>query len=167
MSITPLGKRRLGTLARRLEKLHATPKKKRAREFDMRYWQVNIRDQKTLKVCGTAACAFGEATFIPSFKRDGLYMARTDAGVEVRLSPPGTLREYCGYSAAAEFFGVHYDTAVRLFSPCRYPDSETDAAPLRYYKKITPKMVADRIRNVIANDGHYIQPVKPARRKAA
>ncbi len=94
-------KSRLLLLAERLEKIQATPKKKRTREFDMKSW---VHKNK----CGTAACAVGEATFIKRFRDLGLRYSGRHAGP--------SFKGHLYWSAVQKFFGITAHEATRLFA---------------------------------------------------
>lgn len=119
-------KRRLRILAERLEKIEATPREKRVREFDMSYWIDTPYDGGG---CKTAACALGEACFIPELKALGLRACH------------GTpwFRDRYGLIAAVLFFRIGEQHASWLFKRNSYAN-RTD---------VTPGEVAARIRQLI------------------
>lgn len=137
----------LSVLAQHLEKIEALPSAKRRREFDMNDWltkRVSTVQQKT--VCGTAACALGEACFIPLLKHAGLKLSSPHRTPAVRktfslyrtpMIVRGKGRGHYGGAAAMQLFGISASTADFLFMP---DGSSND----------TPGKVAARIRRVIA-----------------
>lgn len=96
-----------------------------------------------LHACGTTACAFGWAAMIPSFRRAGLVL---DGTTEV----PSFEGVY-GFHAASKFF--HLDQGGRdviaegLFSGAAYDTM--------YFKNVTPKMVAGKIRKVLKDPAKF------------
>lgn len=126
-----MNKRFLAYLAQRLEKIAATPPKKRKRTFDMRCWYEPRFD------CGTTACAMGEACFIPVLQRAGLRLKDHGFGLIPTIYRPDGSKAY-GSEAAVELFGITPAVAQRLF----LPKAERSASPAQ---------VARRIRKVIAN----------------
>lgn len=73
-------------------------------EFDMGSW--SKEEENGRPKCGTAACAMGWATTIPSFRRAGLFLNE--------CGDP----EFKGYTesqAAARFFGIENEQALNLF----------------------------------------------------
>lgn len=116
------------------------------RVFDLQYW-VTVGGPKTKdSACGTAACAVGEAAFIPGFREMGLEIEGDLRGrrsryrgrdLDVSYRPGGEYGDvrYYGTSAAEQFFGLDQHNAERLFLPEEYP---------RWQRK-SPKAVARRI----------------------
>jgi len=95
------------------------------------------RRHKEDNECGAAACAFGWACTIPSFKKAGLKMV----GMIGEFEPRYTAKDgqvFHNFSAAEQFFGINYETAEYLFDPTCY------IAPP------SAKGVARRIRSVVA-----------------
>lgn len=85
------------------------------RGFDLTSWyrrraRDNWKDHAG-RSCGTTACAFGEAAFIPEFR--GLGLRRRKGEIFYK----GKNGEY----AAAKFFGISESDADRLFLPSSYP----------------------------------------------
>lgn len=120
--------KRLSALAQRLEKIHATPPEKRKRIFDMSTW-IDYTS------CGTAACAMGEACYIPLLKQAGL---RTTWNSEMSMRIPVLIRrgrKYYGEQAGRVLFGIDEHQSYELFM---HGDLGTE-----------PKDVADKIRAVI------------------
>lgn len=112
---------RLQILADHLEELDAVPPKERTRRFDMGLW-----------FCDTAACALGEATTIPVFQEAGLELRQQYASVPVYAGARGL-------SAAELFFDISPAHAKAIF------------LPRSYARRITPRMVANRIRKIMAD----------------
>lgn len=121
-------KRRLRILAERLEKIEATPKEKRVREFDISCW-IDIPFDCSGD-CKTAACALGEACFIPELKALGLRA----------LQGTPRFRDRFGIDAAVLFFRIDELTARWLFMRMSYTHSFATTAG----------DVAARIRELIA-----------------
>lgn len=82
------------------------------------------RKDHAARDCGTTACAFGEATYVPEFKALGL--KRQGRGVAFGGA--------YDMGAAAKFFGISFADANRLFNPRTYPTSSQ--GPLDVVKKI-------------------------------
>lgn len=87
--------------------------------------------------CGTAACALGWGTTIPSFRRAGLKLM---PGL-VRLDHEDGDSDF-GFEAGVSFFGITYGESEYLFSPA---GGEGNATPKQVAKKIE-KFVEKRIR---------------------
>ena len=109
-------------LIRLADLLESLPRK-RVRRFDLGSWCK----------CGTAACAVGEATFDPWFRRRGL-----------RLGPKNIYdfhelqyRKLKDVTACSAFFGIDNDDSQALF--CEWS----------YGSHPTPKTVAKRIRRFV------------------
>lgn len=119
-------KSRLLLLADRLDKIAATPVRKRTRIFDLSGW---VR----IQTCGTAACAVGEATFLKRFRLLGLKYSRRIHDIVYRGS--------YGWDAVQRFFGISNHEATRLFLSTHYP---TDGRG-----RVKPQQVADRIRSLV------------------
>lgn len=117
---------RLLKLAAHLDILHATPRAEKPRLFDLSEWQNS---------CGTAACAGGEACYIPEFQAAGLRMTRSGGGA---YRP--TFNDQTGWEAMEAFFDIPMETAEYIFSPFSYMAG-----------RATPEQVADRIRFVVQN----------------
>lgn len=84
--------------------------------------------------CGTAACALGWATAIPTFKRAGLKLV---PGLVKLDHKDGTCES--GFDAGASFFGITLEESDYLFSPS---DGEGNS---------TPKQVACKIEKFVKN----------------
>lgn len=132
---------RLNLLADRLEKIEATPLKKRKRFFDIGTW-VRFGDVRTDGVCGTAACAVGEATFMQRFRDLGLRWSK-------RHHDPAFKGEL-GWYAVHKFFGLNNDEAEYLFTGTAYRSIvDPDRRSIRPSSKVTPGLVAARIREFV------------------
>jgi hypothetical protein len=89
--------------------------------------------------CGTAACAWGHACSIPSFRRAGLQLlADPDIKYEETRCFFPTYQGYHGYEAAEQFLGISYMEACWLFDPLRYP-----------VLQVLPNHVAERIDQLV------------------
>ena len=143
-----MNKQRLLTLATELEKpVLPLP-------FDMRDWYGHgyafmdeLQDgapvsEATAKDCGTSACAVGLACLMPEFQKQGL----GTTGVTPVVSTLDGKEIANGWGAVHLFFGVDTRNAHYLFDPDYYTTDEAGA------QSITPKMVAARIREVVAAD---------------
>ena len=139
-----MNKERLLVLADFLET--SVPKER----FDLDEWVGDVEgdpelDPKTLeyKPCGTSACASGWAATIPNFQKAGFVLV-VDNG---DLSP--SYRGKLGWEAVASFFGL------TDCEPDCYPNNGTDLHSIfvtqAYKSSPTPKQVAKRIRQVVAN----------------
>ena len=149
---------------KRLEKLADFLETIPPEKFDMQVWmkvsftalsnlhKSEVYDDLVLEpvdanVCGTAGCALGWATTIPSFRKAGLRLFNkvkkdgntlTSWGCTVRLVDPKTGQFIATtYEAAAIFFGLTDDEATDLF--CFW----------HYGRGSTPKSVARKIRNLL------------------
>jgi hypothetical protein len=101
-------------------------------KFDMSSW------------CGTAACAAGHACSDPWFIERGLKLEKTpETHAPVPVYYVGRDAQL-GFTALMFFFDISLEDASRLFCPVYYPES------LDY---ITPKRVADRIRDKVHVNG--------------
>jgi hypothetical protein len=109
---------------RRLLKLAAVLDETNPDHFDMTVWG-----------CRTAACALGTAALIPSFRKQGLRLKRSDR--RRWLPAPGkvTFRRHHGILAAMEFFRLDYPAAAAIF--------------LFGSARTRPDEVANRIRGLI------------------
>jgi len=128
-----IGLSRLRLLAQHLDKLEATPPEKRKREFVMGVWLERFS-------CGTAACALGEACFIPQLKAAGLRHSRF--GSICGTAVPYIVRrgkKHSGTDAAMHLFGISHSDAHVFFMP-RGSDNDT------------PGKVATLIRMYIASE---------------
>ena len=148
----------------RLEKLVDLLEKKIPPEkFDMKLWmrvsftalsdlhKSSVYDDLVLEpinanICGSAGCALGWATTIPSFEKAGLRLFNkvkkdgntlTSWGCIVRLVNPKTGEFIAStYDAAAIFFGITYDEAVGLFSFWEYGPEPTPKSVARKIRKL-------------------------------
>lgn len=109
--------------------------------FNMGWWK---RDN-----CQTVACACGHACNIPSFKRAGLTLRFKDE-FEGITTYDLVFKDEFNFNAAKEFFGlpsVRY--AEYLFSPSEYRYKNNCMLFTNEFSKITPKIVANRIRKFV------------------
>jgi len=143
---------RLKVLQAHLFSLSRIPIAKRPRTFNMNTWFSRKRSNVN-EFCGTAACALGEAGFIPELRKAGLKTNRRTGNVEY------VDREVSGLplkneDAAKAFFDISPDMVGELFYPWRYPrveisGRESDEVRSRRARKITPAAVAKRIGRMI------------------
>src|SRR5687768_6130424 len=103
-----MNKERLTILAEHLEKLELTPKTKRKRIFKM---DAGWFDKPEKDNCGTVACAGGEATTIPAFRKLGLKRA-FDGTPEFEGEQ--------GHTAMQEFFEISSETSQQIFYSNNY-----------------------------------------------
>jgi hypothetical protein len=143
-----MNKQRLLTLATELEK-PAMPI-----PFDMSNWysrpyileeeldeHPGMAPLEAAHNCGTSACAVGLACLMPEFQKQGL---TTNGGMPVFNGAQN-------WAAVCHFFDVSEYTARHLFDPEDYLDGvgiDDDSD----FEKITPQMVATRIREVVAKN---------------
>jgi hypothetical protein len=125
MTTRLVGQRRLFVLA---DFLDTVPEK----DFDFSIW-ADTQEKHLTPGCGTAACAMGWATAIPSFRRAGLHLEndKTDC-----MTVP-VFRGERGVFAAIGMFGLTRPEARYLFTACGSNNLTHDA---------TPKKVAAHIR---------------------
>lgn len=110
--------------------------KKVANHFNLRIWmEKKFLDKKIRKECGATACAVGWACTIPSFKKAGLKIYDNIRGYNEPL-----FRNFLGFDATAEFFGIDRNDATHLFHPDSYPILQSG-----------PKDVANRIIEFLKN----------------
>lgn len=103
--------------------------------IDMGCWADGIRDGRP--ACGSAACAIGWASTIPSFRRDGFRLR--DMTGEMVMPIYGDARNW---AAVERFFDVDVETANYMFSP------NSDDYDL-YVGAPAARACADRIDNVL------------------
>jgi len=130
-------KRRLLALADLLQKL--PPKR-----FDYSHWVGDDWKGKQDLSCGTTACAFGWATTMPSLRRLGLVLHKSEV----------TLHKNGGYlfpsEAAKEVFGLSYAEFEYLFVPYSERDLPKYKLPVSYIPdSASAKTVAAHIRNFV------------------
>lgn len=123
----------LAALQRHLEKLEATKPTKRKRRFD-----IDTFYKRGTKSCGTAACALGEACFVPELRAEGLRLTHDVGSYMV----PVFKGEWVGFDAAMKLFGLSSDEAHDLFGIDSY-------WPRRL---ATPGNVAKRIAELIEDN---------------
>ncbi len=96
--------------------------------------------------CGTAACALGAATLFGPFQKQGL--------ITTKYAVP-CFKNLTGVQAGAAFFGISRHQARWLFLKSYYhpafdPDKHnTDEWFALTKRKITPVMVADRVKQIL------------------
>ena len=114
------------------------------KKFDLGYWVLNDGTTKTENgnVCGFSACAVGHACFDEEFRKLGWKWI-------------GSTPTYSGevaWDAVLKFFEISDGTDELMFMDDAYPydEREDDAYPYdeREYD-VTPKMVADRIQELM------------------
>ena len=143
---------------KRLEKLAEFLKTIPPKKFDMEMWMdTNLEMTEgtadgdvpvDANVCGTAGCAMGWATTIPSFRKAGLRLFRNRtffrdclvSACHVALVDKKTGRRTAlEFWAAADFFGISVGKAAELFSPDHYTEKQMK----------NPKFVSKRITNFL------------------
>lgn len=134
-------KKRLLTLADRLERIAVKPPK--TRRFSIHTWLAHDS-------CGTQCCAVGEASFIPEFRRLGLTAHRSRGPQFKNLE---------GWGATTKFFGLTALEADYLFSSYYYQRDPEGTF-------VGPAEVAERIRAFVASNG-VINPRGDTFRKVA
>lgn len=93
-------------------------------KFDMNTWAYINRaateepsfnfEEVKLEACGTAGCAIGWATTIPSIREAGLRLEWDGYSVFPAYKDTGY------FVACADFFGITYEDAEYLFDPAEY-----------------------------------------------
>jgi hypothetical protein len=143
------------THRRRLEKLAEFLQTLPPKKFTIGQWMNLDHTPKEAFIeidanyCGTAGCALGWATTIPSFRKAGLrlysvknFWGDSSTQGEVYLIDPKTNEKITdNFGAAAQFFGTGDDTDW-IFCPDFYINED----------KVTPKIVAARIRKVLEKE---------------
>lgn len=146
-----IGKRRLLKLAEFLE----TAKIPRKR-FDMSTWAEAQGDSCVadvqLKDCGTAACACGWATTIPSFRKAGFRLVYDPDSPDLPDLQFGEDKEFAAVEA---FFNLEECDATSLFRAEAYEEG-----------RATPKRVAKRIRSFVAKHAAEVKSTRPVRSAA-
>jgi hypothetical protein len=112
-------------LIRLADHLDTVPQK----DFNILFWHHED------SYCGTVACAIGHACTIPEFVYHGFRLKR-DERIGVGLTP--TYKQYDGYEAVSEFLRISAADARYLFTAAGYGTAD-----------VSPKMVADRIRDYV------------------
>jgi hypothetical protein len=107
--------------------------------------------------CDTVACALGWATTIPEFSKLGLKMTwfndpsaidELDKGDEIS----GEVKfgnSYSSIEAASKFFDIDIDQANNIFG------ADQDNYGIPYNRRITPQMVAAKIRKLVRTGNVY------------
>jgi len=107
--------------------------------FDLNDWTNALEDaDQAAPSCGYSACAVGHAMFDNRFIALGLYQHKGCPA-------------YNGldnWDAVEAFFGISYDSAATLFSPCQY--SNEDGEPT------TPAEVAQRVQFLLTHGEHEL-----------
>lgn len=148
--------KRLLKLAEFLERL---PRKR----FNYATWVGDDWEGKPNLSCGTAACALGWATTIPSLRRAGLRLDRGGVFGSIgyvtlaratKATRAAVLRgEFPSCAAAAHVFDITEDEATFLFVPLSVPLATREHLPERPGVKATPKRVARHIRDFVKRGG--------------
>lgn len=125
--------RRLETLAGHLDAVAINPPPDR--RFSLSTWLSN--DCSWSSGCGTQACAIGEASFVPEFKKLGFHMRFSSVNHGTKW--PWYKRKN-NWAAVRAFFGITQEVADTLFNMNSYPSGARENAAL----------VAQRIRNATA-----------------
>lgn len=108
-------------------------------KFDISIWAQELDRNKPK--CGTAACALGWATTIPSFRKAGFRLVKDDSfshgryHVNLKWRPAYKDIEDMPFTAAAYFFGITTKDAEEAFD---FDDS-----------KVTRKQMISRLKNLI------------------
>lgn len=139
--------RRLEILATVLENFNAL-KPVQIKKFDMTDWYncQNVKADGNYS-CKTAACALGTAAFIPFLQKEGLTPIIDIYDNEYLGVRMKGFDSEDPFDVAEAFFGITESQAEELFDYVSYDvdDYDVDAKP-----KIKPKMVAKKIRKIIA-----------------
>lgn len=116
-------------------------------EFHMNSWfEGKLEKNKSIKDCGTAACALGSAACYTPFNKSGLTIIRhRDYEGKLTDSFEPKYKTHTGVSAGVRFFDISYDEANFLFMPEEYENGEEDQ------KLISPNRVANRVQVIIDN----------------
>lgn len=123
------------------------------------------RTQK--KDCGTSACALGSAACYPPFKKKGLTI-EIEPGVYSFNSPTYKTREgreYSGFEAGKEFFGISGAESIFLFDPEDYRADPRDGQKKRMVGsvKLIPIVPTAEDSNTYSKTG-FIQEYEVANR---
>ena len=127
------------------------------RPFDMRFWGEERKDC-TDPVCGTAVCAMGKLACHPYFRKKGLRLNKqtplvntVPAVYAIELVDANGEAECSNWDVPETLFGISGDQASYLFAIDYYKkrDEPLSAAA----ERVTPKMVANRIREFVASGG--------------
>lgn len=86
-------------------------KKVKPETFKMNTWYESENPNEEEWTCGTAACAFGHACFIPEFKEEGLHITVYENS---NLGTP-VFKDWRDIRAAENFFRITTEEAYHLF----------------------------------------------------
>lgn len=143
-----MNKQRLEALAAQLEVFVPSP----ALHFDIETWYAEGGG------CGTAACAAGIACLMVEFNAQGLSLKSGKLTDNLFHSKFPVFENYLGWDAIVKFFGFpengppfrrQQPAIFYIFDPECYERVQDDPES-RYKSVATPKMVAARIREVLA-----------------
>lgn len=112
--------------------------------------------------CGTTACVLGHAPSVPSIRAAGMFLysrqKARNGQINIWEGDVGIIeggKVICNDEAARVIFGLTYDQVHALFG-----STDDDATRLLYtgstsgdFDEVTPKIVAAKIREFVANDG--------------
>lgn len=98
-------------------------------QFDMTNWK---------STCGTAACAAGHAAMMPEFNEEGFVLRSESSIFGTYYYYYPAYQGYKAFEACENFFNLHWKAADYIFSQ------------LKYGYDVTPKEVAQRIREFVA-----------------
>lgn len=108
-------------------------------QFDLQDWvgAANLGPDgfEIVAGCGTVACAVGHACLMPEFQDEGL---KFDDDVPCYMTFD---RNFYGWFAVEEFFGLAFDSADKMFSAGSYDDYATSsevAARIRQFLDDNP-----------------------------
>ena len=128
--------------------------------FWMGSWVMNVHPLDSFKAlgsCGFAGCAIGSAIHFKIPGWEGLSIAVYGPSRYPMYKVSGEW-EAVGITAIAKYLGISLHTAQWLFEPSYYEDDER-CVTVEYgfkvlqMKAITPAIVAERIRTILANNG--------------
>lgn len=125
-----------------IETWYITPPKKYEKNY-IKVQGFRLYESKRAS-CDTVACALGWAAMIPSFHKAGLKSfteTYTDYTV-IAYKPKNKRCQGVNNKAAMKFFGLSKDQCYNLFYVSGYNKKEI-------YRKVTPKMVSKKIREII------------------
>jgi hypothetical protein len=149
MSFPKMKKDRLERLAKELRNF--ARRKKTNLKFDLGSWVDTTDDYRhedptvvargalnADNYCGTTACACGLAALIPEFNKKGFKLQLDTWGDLATI----TYKDWEGFAAAEEFFGLTDREAAFVFHPSYYDDLDPN----------DPKVVANRIMQMVRQD---------------
>jgi len=123
----------LSDWAQALRHLHGTDW--RSSGWDMRFWSIRKLPSSPDLTCGTACCAYGLGTTLPSWKDAGIGLERVE-------DPPTITPRWRIPSGVWEDLGLRYEAFNYITDPYFYGDGN-----------ITPLQVAERIEEILERDG--------------